>query len=127
MKDGILVRETTIDDLAETVLDRRAMFKDVGAGDSAALDPMASASGPYLQATIAQDCYRGWFARDGSAPGLAGGVGILLQSSPPRPGEVQSRPAYLLNLWVSPKHRAARASLGFSSRPASSGARERAL
>jgi GNAT superfamily N-acetyltransferase len=104
MKDGILVRETTVDDIAEIVRHRRAMFEDMGVGDSASLDRMVSASGPYLRQTIAQDCYRGWFAM--TAPNqVAGGVGILLQSSPPRPWEVQSRRAYLLNLYVYPEHR----------------------
>ena len=65
---------------------------------------MESASGPYLQETIAQDCYRGWFAM--TAPNqVAGGVGILLQSSPPRPWEVRFRRAYLLNLYVYPEYR----------------------
>jgi GNAT superfamily N-acetyltransferase len=104
IQDGILLRETTVDDIAEIVRHRRAMFKDMGVGDSRSLDRMASASGPYLQETIAQDCYRGWFAM--AAPNrVSGGVGILLQSSPPRPWEVQSRRAYLLNLYVYPEHR----------------------
>jgi GNAT superfamily N-acetyltransferase len=104
IQDGILLRETTVDDIAEIVRHRRAMFEDMGVGDPASLDRMESASGPYLQAAIAEDCYRGWFAMT-AANQVAGGVGILLQSSPPRPWEVRSRRAYLLNLYVDPQHR----------------------
>jgi GNAT superfamily N-acetyltransferase len=104
MQDGIVVRETTVDDIREIVRHRRAMFEDMGVGDSASLDRMESASGPYIEETIAQDCYRGWFAVT-ALNQIAGGVGILLQSSPPRPWEVRFRRAYLLNLYVYPEYR----------------------
>ena len=104
MIDGITIRETTLADIPEIVRHRRAMFDDMGMGDAASRGRMEAASHPYLQDAITREQYRGWFA---IAPGgqVAGGVGVLLQSTPPRPWEVQTWRPYLLNLYVYPEHR----------------------
>jgi len=104
MKEDLGIRPATADDIPEIVRQRRLMFEDMRVGELDSLDRMEKASLSYLQQTMAQGAYLGWLAMDGSRE-IAGGVGILLQSSPPRPWEVQHRRAYLLNLYVYPKHR----------------------
>jgi GNAT superfamily N-acetyltransferase len=98
------IRPATAADIPEIIHHRRAMFEDMRDGDPASLDAMAAATGPYLLETMAQDSYRGWLAvtPDGR---VAGGVGVLMQSSPPRPWEILSRRAYILNMYVYPEHR----------------------
>lgn len=104
MIDGITIRETTLADIPEIVRHRRAMFDDMGMGDAASRGRMEAASYPYLQDVIAGGEYRGWFAiiPDGQ---VAGGVGILLQSTPPRPWEIKTQRPYLLNVYVYPAYR----------------------
>ncbi len=104
MIKGFTIRETSLADVPEIVRHRRAMFDDMAIGDTLSRDRMEAASGPYLRDAFLKKEYFGWFALapDGK---IAGGVGILLQSSPPRPWEVQHQRAYLLNLYVYPEYR----------------------
>ena len=104
MIDGITIRETTLADIPEIVRHRRAMFDDMGMGDAASRGRMQAASEPYLQDALARGEYRGWFAVT-SQNEVAGGAGILLQSSPPRPWEIKTQRPYLLNVYVYPAYR----------------------
>ncbi len=104
MIDGITIRETTPADVPEIVRHRRAMFDDMAMGDLASRDRMESASEAYLRETIARGEYFGWFAVTAGGE-VAGGAGILLQSSPPRPWEIKTQRPYLLNVYVYPARR----------------------
>ena len=104
MIDGITIRETTLADIPEIVRHRRGMFDDMDMGDSASRDRMEAASGPYLRDAVARREYCGWFAITAQNE-VAGGAGILLQSSPPRPWEIKTQRPYLLNVYVYPAYR----------------------
>jgi GNAT superfamily N-acetyltransferase len=104
MREGITIRETTLADVPEIVLHRRGMFDDMGMGDAASRDRMEAASEPYLRDAVTRGEYYGWFAVTAQKK-VAGGVGILLQSSPPRPWEIKTQRPYLLNVYVYPAYR----------------------
>jgi GNAT superfamily N-acetyltransferase len=99
MIDGITLRETTLADVPEIVRHRRYMFDDMAMGEAAARDRMEAASEPYLRDAISRGKYHGCFAITASKE-IAGGAGILLQSSPPRPWEIKTQRPYLLNVYV---------------------------
>lgn len=104
MSEPILVREATADDIPEILRHRRAMFEDMSVGDPASLGQMVALAESYLRETIALRHYRGWFAIT-PAGEIAGGIGVLIQSSPPRPWDLRSQRPYLLNLYVYPARR----------------------
>ena len=104
MIDGITIRQTSLDDIPEIVRHRRGMFDDMDMGDAASRDRMEAASGPYLREAITRGEYYGWLAITAQND-VAGGAGILLQSSPPRPWEIKTQRPYLLNVYVYPAYR----------------------
>ena len=59
----------------------------------------------YFAARFAADRLWCWFAED--ADGWAGAVAFVVNDIPPRPGELRTREAHVLNMYVVPDHRRA--------------------
>jgi GNAT superfamily N-acetyltransferase len=98
------IRPATLADIPEILHHRRAMFEDMGVGDTIPLAPMLAAAEKYLREGMPQGAFRAWFAiaPDGQ---IAGRCAVSICSWPPHPWDPQSRRAYILNLYVYPEHR----------------------
>jgi GNAT superfamily N-acetyltransferase len=99
-----LIRQATVADIPEIIYHRRAMFEDMGVGDSASLAAMLSASEPYLRQAITGGSFRGWLAVAPSGK-IAGGGAVVISFSPPHPWDVGTRRASILNLYTYPEFR----------------------
>jgi GNAT superfamily N-acetyltransferase len=104
MSTDILIREAALADIPEILLQRRAMFEDMGVGDAASLAPMLAATEKYLRQAMPQSAFHAWFAV-GSEGRTMGGCAAATSWWPPHPWDSQSRRAYILNLYVYPEHR----------------------
>jgi GNAT superfamily N-acetyltransferase len=100
------IRETNEDDLEEILRHRREMFGSEKARHPAeVLDTVVRTSRPFIQKTLKDGSYRGWFAvaPDGR---VAAGAGLLITpwvSNPYSPE--QTHRAYLLNVYTYPQFR----------------------
>jgi GNAT superfamily N-acetyltransferase len=104
MPTDFLIREATLADIPEIIYHRRAMFEDMGVGDSASLAAMLSASEPYLRQAMGQGSFRGWLAVAASGK-IVGGGAVVISLSPPHPWDVGIRRASILNLYTYPAYR----------------------
>ena len=98
-------REVSAADLEEILLHRRQMFHDMGHKDPAVLAAIVHSSRAFVERSLADGSYRGWFALT-SAERVAAGVGLLITpwvSGPPAPE--QAYRAYLLNVYTYPEFR----------------------
>ena len=101
---SITIRETYPADLDEVLMHRRMMFHDMGYCDSMVLDRVVASSRPFLEQSMSDGSYRGWFAIAGSR--VAAGSGLLITpwvSHPMSPDQMHR--AYLLNVYTYPEFR----------------------
>lgn len=100
----ISVRAATLDDAADIVRHRRAMFFDMGYRDARALDSMASAFDPWLRRKMDAGEYLAWvgIGPDGS---IVAGVGLWLMDWPPHLIGGAARRGNILNVYTEPKFR----------------------
>jgi len=101
--DGFVIRPTTLADAETIVAHRRAMFFDMGYGDTAWLDEMAAAFLPWLRQKMESGEYLEWFAvaPDGS---IAAGAGLWLMDWMPHRGSSNSRRGNVLNVYTERPH-----------------------
>ena len=98
-------REVTADDIEEVLLHRRQMFHDMGHTDAAVLERIVRSSRSFVERSLADGTYRGWFALTPRGS-VAAGVGLLITpwvSGPLAPD--QAYRAYLLNVYTYPEFR----------------------
>jgi len=97
------IREATAADVNLIVRHRRGMFADMGHGDEAGRDEMASAARPFIEAALRDGTYRGWLVEDGGAVVAGGGVAIL--GFQPTPLDPRPQRLWVVNMYTEPSHR----------------------
>lgn len=80
------------------------MFTDMGRGTPAELEAMEATFIPYVQRALTTGMYRGWLACAGDGRVVAGG-GLIVHEWPARPGDPNTRRAYVLNIYTEPGYR----------------------
>jgi len=99
------LREVTSDDVEEILFHRRQMFHDMGHVDAAVLEAIVRSSRPFVERSLRDGGYHGWFAVT-AAGRVAAGAGLLIipwVSGPLAPD--QAYRAYLLNVYTYPEFR----------------------
>jgi len=103
--DEIIIRLATPQDAEVIAHHRRAMFVDMGRGKNPRdLDAMDATFIPYVRRMLAQGSYRGWLACTNGERVVAGG-GLIVHKWPARPGDPNTRRAYILNVYTEPDYR----------------------
>ena len=104
LADGFALRLSTPRDVAVITAHRRAMFEEMRASDSAALDEMSSQFAPWVEERLASGEYLEWFAvaEDGS---IAAGAGLWLMDWPPHVIGRGRRRGNILNVYTEPRFR----------------------
>jgi GNAT superfamily N-acetyltransferase len=103
MNQSVVIREATLNDVAEIVRQRRAMYLDMDYPDSPALSAMASTCEPYLLEALPQGSFRGWLAMSDGR--IAGGGAVVISPWPSHPYDLECRRATILNVYVYPEFR----------------------
>lgn len=98
------IRPATAADIDTVLHHRRAMFRDMGYTDGAALDSMVSSSRAYFASALADGAYRGWMAVSDEGR-IVGGGGIIVMAWPSNPRDSRTRRAMILNMYVEPEFR----------------------
>lgn len=97
-----ILRRATVDDIAELVHHRTAMFCEMGVeGDYVSME---RAFADWLRETIPSEVYRAWVTCDGAGEVVAG-CGMVLHVKAPAPQSQLTRSAYVYNVYVEPEHR----------------------
>ena len=98
------IREAAVSDAELIVRHRRAMFSDMGFGDTAWLDSVANSFLPWVREKLETSEYRGWFAvaPDGS---VAAGAGLWFVDWFPHRLDRGRLRGYLLNVYTEPAYR----------------------
>ncbi len=105
MSDDYVIRQATAADAPIIVHHRRAMFTDMGLGDSKDLDAMEATFAPFVTRALGSGLYHGWLAETKGGQVVAGG-GLIVHEWPARPGNPSDpRRAYILNVYTEPDHR----------------------
>ncbi len=98
-----MLQEGTIDDGEVIVEHRRAMFREMGYRDEAALDAMATAFRPWLRRKMEEREYLAWFATENGE--IAAGLGLWLMDWPPHMVGPGARRGNVLNVYTRPRSR----------------------
>lgn len=101
-------RPATLDpsDLDAIVHHRRAMFRDMGYIDEAALDAMCARFRPWLRRKMEAGEYLAWFALAPDSS-IASGLGLWLMDWPPHMIGSSKWRGNILNVYTEPSHRRA--------------------
>ncbi|SPE43398.1 GCN5-related N-acetyltransferase [Candidatus Sulfopaludibacter sp. SbA3] len=99
-----MLQQATLQDVETIVEHRWAMFRDMGHGDEAALQMMATAFRPWLCQKMEEGEYLAWFVTgpDGT---VAAGLGLWLMDWPPHMVGPGSRRGNILNVYTRPECR----------------------
>jgi ribosomal protein S18 acetylase RimI-like enzyme len=103
MNQEVVIREATLNDVAEIVRQRRAMYLDMDYPDSPALSAMVSTCEPYLLEALPKGSFRGWLAVLNER--IAGGGAVVISPWPSHPYDLECRRATILNVYVYPEFR----------------------
>jgi GNAT superfamily N-acetyltransferase len=101
---GFLIRSAAAGEAATIVAHRRAMFREMGYRDQAALDKMCVAFEPWLVSRMKSGEYLAWFAQDADG-GIAAGLGLWLMDWPPHMIGPGARRGNILNVYTEPHSR----------------------
>jgi GNAT superfamily N-acetyltransferase len=101
--ENILIREASIADIPEILLQRRKMYEDIHHSESAILDVVVSLSSAYLKTAMAEGSFRAWLAADANLV-VAGGA-VIISPWPAHPYDLECRRATILNVYTYPEHR----------------------
>ena len=104
LPEGFTARQASTADLDTLVLHRRAMFRDMGYSDAAALDSMAAKFRPWLLARMDSGDYLAWLVSgpDGS---VAAGAGLWLMDWPPHMIGTGTRRGNIVNVYTAEPYR----------------------
>jgi GNAT superfamily N-acetyltransferase len=97
----IRIRTAGVEDLADLIHQRRAMFEEMGHTDAGVLDRVDVVSREYFSAAWSAEKYRGWLAEELSGE-IIGGGGIVIADWPGYPGEKRAARAWILNVYTEP-------------------------
>jgi ribosomal protein S18 acetylase RimI-like enzyme len=101
---GISWRVACITDAAKIAKHRRAMFRDMGYQDEAALDSMMARFLPWLEAKMTSGDYLAWLAVTDTDLVVAG-AGLWLMDWPPHMVGSSARRGNILNVYTEPEFR----------------------
>lgn len=104
MEDSFAIRLATLDDVPTLVQHRRRMFEDIGYSDTAALDAMDAAFGPWVREHMARGEYRTWFVTRGDGQ-IVAGAALWLMDWPPGPVDASCHRAVVYNVYTHPDYR----------------------
>jgi len=103
MKQNVIIREATADDIPEILEQRKRMYQDMGHGEPEALFLMVSTSREFLVKAIPSRHFRGWFAAcEGKI--VADGA-VLLSPWPSHTYDGECLRATILNVYTYPEYR----------------------
>ena len=102
--NGISWRRAFIKDAAKIAKHRRAMFRDMGYQDEAALDSMMARFLPWLEAKMTSGDYLAWLAVTDTDLVVAG-AGLWLMDWPPHMVGSGARRGNILNVYTEPEFR----------------------
>jgi GNAT superfamily N-acetyltransferase len=102
--EGIALRPASVDDAKTIAMHRRAMFRDMGYEDQAALDSMMAKFLPWLEARMVSGEYLAWLAVTGEDIAVAG-AGLWLMDWPAHMLGSSARRGNILNIYTEPEFR----------------------
>jgi GNAT superfamily N-acetyltransferase len=103
MRENLIIREGTPDDIPEILRQRRSMYLDMDYEDSPALAGMLSTCEPYLRQALADHSFRSWLALLDHK--TVGGGAVVISPWPSHPYDLECRRATILNVYVYPEFR----------------------
>jgi GNAT superfamily N-acetyltransferase len=103
MRDDLIIREATPDDIPEILRQRRAMYLDMDYEDSPELAKMLSTCEPYLHRSLAGGSFRSWLAFVNHE--IAGGGAVIISPWLSHPYDLECHRATILNVYVYPEFR----------------------
>src|SRR5689334_3581733 len=98
MKQNVIIRAATADDIPEILRQRKLIYEDMGHDEAAALSRMVSTSQEYLAHAIPAGSFRGWFATIENKV-VAGGA-VILVPWPSHTYDSECRRANILNVYT---------------------------
>ena len=104
MKEEILIRTITADDIHDITRLRCAMFESMGYEDPEQLAEVALACQTYFARAIPARQYHGWLAFTTAGVAVASG-GVVVDEHPPGPMSQSGRVGYIMNLYTDPAFR----------------------
>ena len=104
MVEGFRIRLATLDDVPTIVHHRHAMFAEMGTGTVESRQAMNEGSEIWLRDKIACGDYLGFLVVNG-ADTVVAGAGLWLMDWIPGPLDIQTRRAYILNVYTEPDYR----------------------
>ena len=104
MPAGIALRSASIEDARTIAQHRRAMFRDMGYKDDAALDSMTAKFLPWLEAKMASGDYLAWLAVT-SGDVVVAGAGLWLMDWQTHMLGSSARRGNILNVYTEPEFR----------------------
>jgi GNAT superfamily N-acetyltransferase len=102
--EGFSLRRATLEDALAIAHHRRAMFRDMGYDNQAALDSMTARFTPWLEEKIASGEYLAWLAVT-SGGAVASGAGLWLMDWPAHMIGNAARRGNILNVYTEPEFR----------------------
>jgi GNAT superfamily N-acetyltransferase len=102
--EGIAIRRAFMEDASTIAAHRRAMFRDMGYHDEAALDSMMARFRPWLEVKMASGDYLAWLAVTADNIVVAG-AGLWLMEWPAHMRGSSSRRGNILNVYTVPEFR----------------------
>ncbi len=103
MKQNVIIRAATADDIPEILQQRKQIYEDMGHGEPEALSRMVLTTRQYLAEGIPSGSFRGWFATiEGKV--VAGGA-VILVPWPSHTYDGECRRANILNVYTYPEFR----------------------
>ena len=103
MKQNVIIRPATADDIPEILQQRQRMYEDMGHGEAEALARMVFTTRQYLLESIPAGSFRGWFAIIENK--IVAGGAVILIPWPSHTYDGECRRANILNVYTYPEFR----------------------
>jgi GNAT superfamily N-acetyltransferase len=104
MVEGISIRPATLDDVADLIRLRRAMFESMGIEDPAQLDAGDEAAAAYFCRAIPTGEFHAWLAVTPNGKAVASS-GVVIDQHPPGPRNLSGQTGYIMSVVTAPDYR----------------------